>query len=74
MIVCVCQRISDRDILRAAKEGVGSFEALQSRTGLGTACGSCVECARKAWDEACDCAASAPIANRQPAGSCAASA
>lgn len=56
MIVCVCRRVSDRDIHRAAREGVGSFDDLQTETGVGTACGSCVDCALDAWDEACQCA------------------
>lgn len=54
MIVCVCRRVSDRDILRAAREGVASFDELQSECGVGTACGSCADCARDTWAEACE--------------------
>jgi bacterioferritin-associated ferredoxin len=65
MIVCVCRRISDRDIHRAAREGVGSFDDLQAETGVGTACGSCVDYAQDTWDEACQCAgAQASLAHR----------
>ena len=49
MIVCVCRRVSERDIHRAAREGVDSFEELQSELGVGTACGSCVDCALDTW-------------------------
>lgn len=46
MIICLCRRISDRDIAREAEAGCRDFAALQERTGLGTACGACVEHAR----------------------------
>ena len=65
MIVCVCKRISDRDIHRAARDGIGSFDELQSDLGVGTACGSCVDCALATWSEACQCAAApAAVARR----------
>ena len=54
MIVCVCRRVSDRDIHRAAREGVASFDELQSECGVGTACGSCVDCALDTWADACE--------------------
>ena len=47
MIVCVCHRVSDRDIEAHACDGVGSFGELQARTRLGTQCGSCRECAEE---------------------------
>jgi bacterioferritin-associated ferredoxin len=55
MIVCLCRRISERDIHRAAHDGVDSFDELQSELGVGTACGSCIDCARGSWDEARRC-------------------
>lgn len=67
MIVCVCRRVSDRDIHRAAREGVSSFDDLQADTGVGTACGSCVDCARDTWADACQCAtAQVAAAGRRP--------
>lgn len=65
MIVCVCRRVSDRDIHRAVHEGAGSFDALQSDLGVGTACGRCLDCARDAWAEACGCAGAAGAARVQ---------
>jgi bacterioferritin-associated ferredoxin len=53
MIVCVCQRVSDRDIVKAVDEGVCSFDTLRAQTGLGSHCGSCHDCAREIFDEAC---------------------
>lgn len=49
MIVCVCRRVSDRDIARAAQQGCVSFEALQDELGVATACGACRECARETF-------------------------
>lgn len=45
MIVCVCHRVSDRDIARAAREGCTDFEALQADLRVATACGACIDCA-----------------------------
>lgn len=50
MIVCVCHRISDRDIARAAREGVGSFEELQHELSVATCCGRCHDCARETFE------------------------
>jgi bacterioferritin-associated ferredoxin len=47
MIVCVCRRISDRDIARAARDGCMSFDDLQIDIGVGTCCGKCHDCARQ---------------------------
>lgn len=49
MIVCVCRRVSDRDIARAVKQGCISFDELQIETGVATGCGACRECARETF-------------------------
>ena len=41
MIICICHRISDRDITRAVREGCASFDELQDETRVATACGAC---------------------------------
>jgi bacterioferritin-associated ferredoxin len=46
MIVCICHRVSERAIERAASEGCTSFEALQEELCVGRACGACETCAR----------------------------
>ena len=46
MIVCVCHRVSDRDIDCAVREGCSSFEELQDELRVGTRCGACCEHAR----------------------------
>lgn len=52
MIVCVCNRVSDRDINRLVSEGVSSFEELQLATGAATCCGRCESCARDTFEQA----------------------
>ena len=58
MIVCVCRRISDREITRHAKAGM-SFDDIQFELGVATQCGSCEGCAR---DIVNPCSATAPVA------------
>lgn len=49
MIVCVCNRISDRDITRHVHQGCGSFDDLQIDTGVAGSCGRCESCAREVF-------------------------
>jgi bacterioferritin-associated ferredoxin len=53
MIVCLCHRVSDRDIASAARDGTTSFEVLQDETRVASSCGSCHDCAREIFDRAC---------------------
>ena len=53
MIVCLCHRISDRDIRREVSEGTHCFEMLQDHTRVASSCGSCHDCAREVFDSAC---------------------
>ena len=65
MIVCVCHRVSDRDIEREVRHGCDSFEELQDELRVATACGRCAECARDTFDAALACrpTAGVPAAN-----------
>ena len=58
MIVCVCRRISDREIARHARAGM-SFDEVQLELGVATQCGQCEGCAR---DVVAQCNASHPVA------------
>ncbi|MCE1191892.1 MAG: (2Fe-2S)-binding protein [Acidovorax sp.] len=58
MIVCVCRRISDREIARHARAGM-SFDEIQFELGVATQCGCCEGCAR---DVVAQCSPSAPVA------------
>mgnify|MGYP006154301483 FL=1 len=61
MIVCVCHRISDQTIARAARSGMG-FDDIQLELGVATQCGKCETCARAVWSE---CSRSQPMAHLQ---------
>jgi bacterioferritin-associated ferredoxin len=52
MIVCVCRRVSDHDIRRAARQGAVSLECLQFELGVATQCGRCADCATRVLGEA----------------------
>ena len=58
MIVCVCRRVSDREIARHARAGL-SFDEIQFELGVATQCGRCESCAR---DVVAQCSATHPIA------------
>jgi bacterioferritin-associated ferredoxin len=55
VIVCVCHRVSDRDIEREVRHGCESFEELQDELRVATACGRCGDCARDTFDVARAC-------------------
>jgi bacterioferritin-associated ferredoxin len=50
MIICVCHRISDRDIAHAARRGCASFDELQFELSVATCCGKCHDFARQTFD------------------------
>lgn len=52
MIVCVCNRVSDRDIHHHAGQGCVSYDELQMATGVATCCGCCDDCAREVFETA----------------------
>ncbi len=58
MIVCVCRRVSDREIARHARAGM-SFDDIQLELGVATQCGQCESCAR---DVVAQCSHSTPVA------------
>jgi len=49
MIICICHRVSDRDITRAVREGCASFAELQDQTRVATGCGACHDCAHESF-------------------------
>jgi bacterioferritin-associated ferredoxin len=58
VIVCLCHRVSDRDIAGAAHAGCDSFELLQDELRVATACGACEDCARATLAAHAPCRAS----------------
>jgi bacterioferritin-associated ferredoxin len=59
MIVCVCRRISDREIARHARAGM-SFDDIQFELGVATQCGQCEGCAREVHAQ---CSCNHPVAS-----------
>lgn len=58
MIVCVCKRVSDHEIVRHAHAGM-DFDDIQFELGVATQCGRCEGCAR---DIVAQCSATTPVA------------
>ncbi|MBS81876.1 MULTISPECIES: bacterioferritin-associated ferredoxin [unclassified Variovorax] len=58
MIVCICRRVSDREIARHVRAGM-TFDEVQFELGVATQCGQCEGCAR---DIVAQCSASHPVA------------
>ena len=52
MIVCVCRKVSDRQIRQAAAAGAHSLECLKTELGVATQCGRCADCASRVLCEA----------------------
>jgi bacterioferritin-associated ferredoxin len=65
MIVCVCNRISDREIARHVHAGM-DFSDIQLELGVATQCGQCESCAREVVAQ---CSATSPVAAIQLASS-----
>ena len=65
MIVCVCHKVSDRDIARHARAGM-DFNDIQFELGVATQCGQCEGCARELVAQ---CSATSPVAAIQLASS-----
>lgn len=61
MIVCVCRRVSDREIARHARAGM-SFDDIQFELGVATQCGQCESSAR---DIAMQCGRGSSVASIQ---------
>lgn len=53
MIICICHRITDRDITREVCSGTRCFEVLQDDIRVASSCGCCHDCAREVFDSAC---------------------
>ena len=62
MIVCVCHRVSDREIARHAHAGM-SFDEIQFELGVATQCGRCETCARDVVAKCCSRGSAAAIHN-----------
>jgi len=59
MIVCVCNRVSDREIVRHVEAGM-DFSDIQLELGVATQCGQCEDCARELVEQCCGARPAAP--------------
>lgn len=46
MYVCVCNAVTDRDIIKAAENGASSLDDLTNTLNVASCCGRCSTCAR----------------------------
>lgn len=51
MYVCLCNKVTDRQIIRAHKKGARSIDCLKEELQVATTCGSCIEHAQMILDE-----------------------
>lgn len=65
MIVCLCNRVSDREIARHVHAGM-NFNDIQLELGVATQCGRCEGCAREVVAQ---CSATTPTAAIHQLGS-----
>ena len=52
MYVCVCNGVTDKQIIEAAEQGASSLEDLSEELKVATCCGRCATCARKVLRDA----------------------
>jgi bacterioferritin-associated ferredoxin len=45
MYVCVCNAVTDREIVERVRRGARSLESIRIELGVASGCGQCVECA-----------------------------
>lgn len=53
MYVCVCNAVTDSDIIKAAENGASSLDDLSNELNVGSCCGRCSTCARNLLRECC---------------------
>ncbi len=51
VIICICHRVSDRDIVREVAAGCPDFATLQAGLKVATGCGRCRQHAEMVFDE-----------------------
>jgi bacterioferritin-associated ferredoxin len=51
MIVCVCNRITEKEVCRAARDGARTGEKAYERLGCDVQCGCCLDYAQEVIDQ-----------------------
>ena len=65
MIICICHRVSDHDIARAARQGCPGFDELQLELSVATSCGKCHDCAHATFHRHATQAHAVVLAHRE---------
>ncbi len=51
MYVCLCNSVTDRDIIKAADKGATTLQDLSNELNVATCCGRCASCAKNLLKE-----------------------
>lgn len=51
MYVCICNAITDSEIIEAQQQGHTSLEQISKQLGVGNCCGSCIDTAREVLND-----------------------
>lgn len=54
MYVCICNSVTDRDIITAAENGASSLKDLSDELNVATCCGRCASCAKGLLRQSCN--------------------
>jgi bacterioferritin-associated ferredoxin len=60
MYVCVCNAVTDREIVERVRAGADTLEAIRYELGVATCCGQCADCAASLIEETLRAAVPAP--------------
>ncbi len=52
MFVCVCNGVTDKQIIKAAEEGASTLQELSNELKVATCCGRCATCAKNVLRDA----------------------
>lgn len=52
MYVCICNKVTDKQIHQAAQNGVCSIDSLCDKLNVASCCGKCRQCAKQVLHEA----------------------
>jgi len=55
MYVCICQAVTERQVLEAARNGLRSVKALKEHLGVAADCAKCARCAHRLLHDCLKC-------------------
>lgn len=51
MYVCICNKVSDKDIKASVQQGATTMRALYQEHSIGSQCGKCCQCAKQVLNQ-----------------------